>query len=221
MADEVRYYNAPIELYRRFLEQPIVCLNNVLDYLSTEYNEEDKQKAADELGVTWGDWDKTRSRGIDLRFGKPFSGVIFSIPRSIFWDYRDHHKTERELKCLLCYLALKSIQGKKRYYYTENAKMFRRMCGYGRKEDFEMASKNELGKLGRVFSSERNMQESGRRIREATMLQFDSFHCSMHTRGKRHFFFMIAYEDREKCMKELAAYIESKKPKKQPNDYKI
>ena len=221
MADEVRYYNAPIELYRRFLEHPTKCLDSVLDYLSTEYKEEEKQKATDELGVNWGNWEASYSRGVDLRFTSHFSGVTFSIPRSLFWDYYEKHKTEKELKCLLCYLALKSIQGKKKYYYAENAKMFRRMCGYGRKEDFEMASKEELGKLGRVFSSNRNMQESGRRIREATMLQFDSFHCSMHTRGKGHFYFMIAYEDRKKCMKELAAYIESKKPKKQPNNYKI
>ncbi|MBO7101456.1 MAG: hypothetical protein J6V98_05465 [Bacteroidales bacterium] len=220
MKDEIKYYNAPIELYRHFLEHPNKCLDEVLDYLSAGYKSNERDNAENELGINFGNWESNHARGAKLR-KNTYSRVEFSIPRNIFWDYYRNAKSDIELKCLLCYLALKSIQGKKRYYYAENAKMFRRMCGYGRKEDFEMASKNELGKLGRVFSSERNMQESGRRIREATMLQFDSFHCSMHTRGKRHFFFMIAYEDREKCMKELAAYIESKKPKKQPNDYKI
>lgn len=224
MADEVIYYNAPIELYRRFLEQPKKCLEDVLHWCVVDYaktNNADYFRTQQALNFEGGTFTKAKERVNELNKKNVFSGVTFSIPRSFYWDYRDHDKAEKELKCLLCYLALKSIQGKKRYYYAENAKMFRRMCGYGRKEDFEAADKEELGKLGRVFKSERNMQESGRRIREATMLQFDSFHCSLHTRGKRHFFFMIAYEDRKKCMEELAAYIESKKPKKQPNNYKI
>ena len=184
MADEVKYYNAPIELYRHFLEHPRQCLDEVLKH---------------DIGCR-------KKKG-------SFSGVLFSIPRSIFYDYYENEKTDRDLKCLLCYLALKSIQGKKSYGDADNEIMLRRMCGYGRKEDFDAVPKEELGRMGSVFSTDRNMQESGRRIRLATMQMFDSFHCSTHTRGLGRFFFIVGDRDRDKCMAELSAYIEDYKRK--------
>lgn len=224
MANEVIYYNSPIELYRCFLEHPKECLEDVLHWCVVNYaktNNADYSRTQQALNFNGGTFREAKERAKELEEKIIFSGVTFSIPHSLYWDFRKNTKTEKEIKCLLCYLALKSIQGTKKYYYAENAKMFRRMCGFGRKEDFEKASTDELGKLGRVFSSERNLQERGRRIREATMQQFDSFHCSTHTRGLRHFYFMIAYEDRDKCMKELEMYIKNTRTNKQIKNYKI
>lgn len=223
MADKIKYYNAPIELYRHFLEHPNKCLDEVLDYLSAGYKSNERDNAENELGIKFGgsSWERSHAIGAKLR-KQTYSRVEFSIPRNIFWDYYEHTKSDIELKSLLCYLALKSIQGNKRYAYAENTRMFRRMCGYGRKEDFDAVPKKELGRMGSVFSTKKNEQASGKRIRLATMQMFDSFHCSTHTRGLGRFFFMIGDRDRDKCMAELSAYIEDYKRKiKIKNDYEI
>lgn len=133
MGKRVEYFNAPIEIWQGFLENPHDILRNVLNYASAEYDNENDASSA--LCVNYGNWDSDYKQGKELRRKKDYSGVMFSISRSKYWHFRDHKTSKEDNLLLLAYLALNSIGGRGRVSFTNSAFMFCRMAGYGRMSD--------------------------------------------------------------------------------------
>lgn len=67
--------------------------------------------------------------GRDL-YNKYISYPITGLNIEIFWDYYKNDKTEFEVICLVAYLALKSIIGRKPYCKVTNGYLWARMCGF-------------------------------------------------------------------------------------------
>ena len=150
------YFNAPIELYRHFIENTRQCLDNVIDYCIAKYDT--KSEAEEALEIQIGDWVRPKMNGSQLRAGH-YNGTQFSIPSHILFDYYKNHntKTERQKAMLLGYLALKSIAGWRNITVTSNKAMFARMAGYpstkllpGLSELGAVAGYNNAYKLARV-----------------------------------------------------------------------
>lgn len=197
------YYNTPVELWRGFLDRPKDVLRNILCYASAEYD--DEKTAAKALRVSYGDgWEETKDDGGELRGRKDYSGVTFSIPNTLYWDYRDHAKDEHDNLLLLGYLALKSIGGHNRISFTNSAFMFCRMAGYGRMSDLQkegykynqQAKKWNKSCVPVLFKYMRTDKIRGyycEKLRYALMESFDDFHCYSR-KGKRGFAFIFGNE---------------------------
>lgn len=197
------YFNAPIELYRRFIDDTRQCLDNVLDYCIAEY---DTAKDAEErYQIEIGDWGRSKMNGTKLRKGT-YNGTQFSIPRHIFFDYYENYKTktQRQIEMLLGYLALKSISGRWPMIHTCNDFMFARMAGYPSTKALP-----DRAKLGLIAQC--NTPDKLRRVRNDIMDHFLTVHIYSKKHG-RGFCVMFTHESehltRRECMERMAGYME-------------
>lgn len=208
MSKRVEYYNAPIELWQGFLDKPKDVLEDVLDYVSAEYDTEDE--AASVLCVSYGSWDRAYEHGKELRECKEYSGVLFSISRTKYWFFHDHKTSKDENLLLLAYLALNSIGGRGRISFTNSAFMFCRMAGYGRMYELQKYKYNPKTKKWNVtptptiFEYMKNPAMMGyycEKLRYALMSaeEYPDFTCYSE-KGKRGFAFTF---DNEKSKDEL------------------
>lgn len=228
------YYNAPIELWRGFLDNPKKVLEEILNYTSVEYD--DKDSASKALGVTYWDWKGTKEKGNELRKRKDYTGVIFSISYEMYWDYRNHAKDEHDNLLLLGYLALKSIGGHNRISFTNSAFMFCRMAGYGRMSDLQKEGYEYNQQAKKWFKNGCQAKETPailnymrtddvrgyhcEKLRYALMESFDNFHCYSR-KGKRGFAFIFDNEKtREEYWKMMAKQLDERGNDKNRNQIK-
>lgn len=214
-----QYITVPIELYRRFLDNPKSCLYDILCYLIADYTKLEDIKADFESYPT--DWRNAIKRGKELK-KQAFNGTLFSTPRDIWFDYLRNadNKKRTDLLDFLAYQALKTKQGKKQYGRLTNYQMFQLMAGYATNKDFNKAyteywhKYNDTAKehviecygiIGEYLSSEQKMKETGRRIKDRLTQKHKFYHYSFHC---RYFVFMFSNKGAEYCAKVLVGYVE-------------
>lgn len=206
------YYNAPVELYRRFLEHPKQCLADVLDYQIAKTDNFDVKATEQALSIDFGDKKKAvaNAKAIAKKTnGCEYSGVLFGIPRTLFWDYYEHDKTTWEQLVLLAYLSLKSWYGHKdKPMRMDNEKLFTRMTGNGNSIGFHFDNKDgELGAIAKHLTAYK-----ARNLRESLSEHFRDFHYYS-CKGKRGWAFMFADGDKYQRTFELAQYMEQRTKK--------
>lgn len=205
------YFNAPVELYRGFLKHPKQCLNDVLEYQIAKTDNFDVKATEQALGVSFGDKKKAvaNAKAIARKTSgnlPEYSGVLFGIPRTLFWDYFNNDKTTWELLLLLAYLSLKSWYGHKdKPMIMDNEKMFTRMTGNGNSIGFHFDK--EAGELGTI--AKHLTDYKARNLRESLSEHFRDFHYYS-CKGKRGWAFMFADGDKDQRTFELAQYMEQR-----------
>ena len=147
--ETIRYFNFPIQLLEGFMEDSFIPLLNILSYClyvhsqsydDDEYDEDEDgeyddlglwkiRRAADYYLVTVGDPESIYKRGSALSKKYNRSTPHCGLNRSIYWDYRDNHKTDFQKICLLAFLSIKSIIGNKKYCKITNDYWLSRMAG--------------------------------------------------------------------------------------------
>lgn len=199
-----QYYTAPIELYRNFLDKPQKVLNDVLEYQIANF--ENIDEAEELLQVRFGDR-KLCAESCKRLHKVKYCGVMFSIPRTLYWDYHDNNKTEWDYLRLLAYLSLKSMIGRKDIWKSNAGQMFARMAGYAGLNAYKNRESKGVGKIGSYMKNDRCMTYYSEKLRLSLMDDFNEFH-SYSVRGKRGFVFMFSTNSRKKCFKTMADYME-------------
>lgn len=144
MANEVQYFNFPIQLLEGFLIDHSKVLKDILDYslyahsLKLEYGNEDARMKASAtfFHITLGSLRGTIQNGKLLYNSIDERSPKVGINLTIFWDYYKNEKTEFEKVCLLAFLGIKSILQKKPYCKMENKFWLARMDGKTHSCDF-------------------------------------------------------------------------------------
>lgn len=146
---EERYFNFPIQMLSGFINDTQKVLNEITDYAIYEYslklefgNELERIKpSADFYGVNLSSEKKTLDKGIILYNSIPINSPKVGLNILIFWDFYKNDKTEFEKVCLLIFLSIKSVLGKKTYCKTNKQFLFNRVIGSDkntlRLEDFD------------------------------------------------------------------------------------
>ena len=98
-----------------------------------EYEETEEQRfkrSAEFWGVKMsGNIERSHERGAELLEEFEKSKVFVGISTEIFWNFYQNEKTQFEWECLVAFLALKSILGKKTFCKSNNALLYARMSG--------------------------------------------------------------------------------------------
>lgn len=134
MSDKALFYNFPICLLEGFMDDSGGCLNKILDYVTWQHNQGDltAEDTAHYLGVKYGNFENTLNRGHSianhLEHGKPSPWT--GINRDVFWQFKDHNRSDFDKAVLLAFLAFKSILGNKEWYKITNQNaIYYRMAG--------------------------------------------------------------------------------------------
>jgi len=144
MADE-KYFNFPIQLLSGFLKNSRNTLTDMCNYavyahsLNLDFgeNEEDNFKdSASYLGIEFTNVKAALSNGKKL-YRQHTDCPMVGISVKMYWDYQSNEKDEFQKLCLLGFIALKSILGKKAYCKTTNKLLFARMAGLAKQCEFE------------------------------------------------------------------------------------
>ena len=126
------YLNAPIEIYKGFLVDSKKVLFNVIAYacydLATTQGFDFKE-AANYFNVTFNNLKSAEIIGQQLFSSLPRNTAFVGISKALFRDYLHNDKTDKERAYLLCYVAIKSIIGNKKYCKLNNNFMLSRMDG--------------------------------------------------------------------------------------------
>ena len=143
---EQRFFNFPIMMLQGVLEgwkDKKDFLKDVLFYHIenhaqkledlNEYEETEVQRfkrSAEYWGVKMsGNIERSHERGAELLEEFEKSKVFVGISTEIFWNFYQNEKTQFEWECLVAFLALKSILGKKTFCKSNNALLYARMSG--------------------------------------------------------------------------------------------
>lgn len=204
------YFNTPIELYRGFLDSPPQCLGAVIDYLVGVGDYDNLKQAEDDIGfkyTTTGDRKEYLQRCKYIYGQTQYSGVLFSIPRALYWDYFNNVKTEKQNLLLLAYLSLKSMSGRRDINISNAANLFNRMAGYaGKPREGEKIT----GRMAYYMASLSRMRTKAAELRLELMDNFNNFHCYT-AKGKRGFAFMFCDNaPRDECMERMARYMKER-----------
>ncbi len=81
------------------------------------------------LGIN-GNFDSCLKHGKEIERTIPANEPYPSINKTLFFDFRDHEKTEFDLMQFACYIAIRSILGEKSYYRTNKEMILCRAFGY-------------------------------------------------------------------------------------------
>jgi hypothetical protein len=134
---ECIYFNFPIVLLQGFLLDHSKCLNDIFDYAIYSYLEKhhggdlnEISEAEKEYWLTIGNKKRTYQNGRALHDSIPDNVPFVGIQKDIWFDYYKNEKSEFQKVCLLAFLAIKSILGKKSYWKTNFKLVFSRMAGY-------------------------------------------------------------------------------------------
>lgn len=98
-----------------------------------EYDENDTQRfsvAAKYLKVTLGNIEDSYKIGKSLYYTHSDNLCLANLSKDIFWQYYNESKSDFDWRCLLAFLALKSIIGRKKYTKTNNTFLLSRMAGF-------------------------------------------------------------------------------------------
>lgn len=145
VADQI-YFKFPIELLQGVIfgkKDKRTFLNEALYYSIYAYSEElrDKNeydetniqrfnKAAKFLNVTLGNQEKSFAMGESVYHDHSENRCIVNLNIDIFWQFYKEEKSDFDWHCLLAFLALKSIIGRKPYAKTNNTFLLSRMAGF-------------------------------------------------------------------------------------------
>lgn len=196
------YYTAPCDLWRGLIKDKINVLETVLCWLLAE-RDFDVEKARCEFGVRYGN-PKDSVRRAKILKESEHSKVLFSISKTMYWEYHDNNKSPEELLLLLFYLASKSIVGHKKYVLTNNRHVWCRMAGY---DSFTMwKSKNtHVDKvINDHIRDERKRQRKTAILREKAAASFH--YCSYSERGLRGYYFSTkanSSDEKTQIMREM------------------
>ena len=141
-----RFFNFPIQMMQGVLEgwkEKDEFLKDVLYFHIAnhaekiedlnEYEETEEQRfkrSAEFWGVKMsGNIERSHERGAELLEEFEKSKVFVGISTEIFWNFYQNEKTQFEWECLVAFLALKSILGKKTFCKSNNALLYARMSG--------------------------------------------------------------------------------------------
>lgn len=215
---EGKYYTFPIEILRCLMDEPEERLRDVLCHHSALL-EGDSQA---EFMVLYKLSNKDLERGIELLNCGSNSGVNFSITARMFDRYycNPDSKQNKDWLLLLAYLSLKSLQGKYKVVLCDSERMFIRMAGYVGKSAFdEGGGLKAVGCIGEYMQNERKAREWSKKLRIALMDAFNEFHTysSPHKRG---FAYMFSNQRRDRCLQQMAAFMEQRTAKYKENLYK-
>lgn len=141
-----RFFNFPIQMMQGVLEgwkEKDEFLRDILYFHIenhaqkiedlNEYEETEEQRfkrSAEFWGVKMsGNIERSYERGAELLEEFEKSKVFVGISTEIFWNFYQNEKTQFEWECLVAFLALKSILGKKTFCKSNNALLYARMSG--------------------------------------------------------------------------------------------
>ena len=164
MTNNEVYIKIPCELFRGFAstaEMRQECIDKILDYAIYFYSEElgDIAKACNFLNirnennaaVKWANNGKRISRSIS---GKCY----FSVCRDTLFEFKDKPKTFNQSVLLLGFLALRSIQGKARYFKASNGLLLARMDGQDKPQYIETEQINSKTGEKEIFRNVEGLQ---------------------------------------------------------------
>jgi len=134
---EHKYFNFPIILLEGFLNDSNTCLINIIDYslykfsVKTEcyIDKESFRNSVDYFKVKLGDYERTYTNGKMLYDSLDVKLPKASIEFDMYFDFYKNYKTEFEKVCLLAFIALRSIIGRKLYCQTTENFLLARMDG--------------------------------------------------------------------------------------------
>ena len=201
------YFNFPIALMRGLLigqKSVKSCLSDAMDFHVyshsvkiedlNEYEETDLQRfkrSASYWGVTFGHPESAMQNGKQL-FEKYADGAaLVGINKDMYWDFYQGTKSSFQVECLITFLALRSILGKKKVVKTNNALLAVRMSGF--------ASTAESF-LEEVYEMKRYQLD---KIKTELQTNWNLKYYSFYTRG-----FYISFD---MTLEELITYAEGKK----------
>lgn len=178
MANE-KYFNVPVQLLSGFMQDSTKTLNNIFDFavcLKAESLEGTEAKrlrdAASYFSATIGNERKTVENGKRLINSIPANSPMTGISLPIFWDYYKNYKSDFEKVCLLAFLALKSIIGKKAYSIITNNFWLARMDGMVK----AVKDISELSIEIRKYSNEYQLRKLKYELFDSWSLKFYSYH---------------------------------------------
>ena len=132
MANNQKYFNVPILLFKGFMIDSKTVLSNVADYACYEFTEKQGCEFKDAESYYNIKFDKLKSSEINGK--KLYNSIPINSPKvglglTMFWQFNNEDKTEFEKICLLAYLSIKSIVQSKAIYKMDNKFFLSRMDG--------------------------------------------------------------------------------------------
>lgn len=159
-----------------------------------EYEETDLQRfkrSASYWEVSFGNIELAMQKGSELfqKYGE--GAALVGINKEMFWDFYKGTKSSFQVECLIMFLAMRSILGKKKVVKTNNALLIIRMSG------FKSAAESFPEEL---FAINRYQLD---KIKTELQTNWNLKYYSFYTRG-----FYITFD---MTLKELITYAEGKK----------
>jgi hypothetical protein len=178
-----KYFNFPVQLLSGFMIDSKKVLDDITNYAVYENSlklelgtEVEKIKAsASFYNMTLG------SNSNSLRNGKLlYNSIAYNSPKvglsvEMFWDFYKNEKTEFDKICLLCFLGLKSIIGRKSFCKVTNLYLWARMDGKANTIVEISELSNEVRKYANRYQSEN--------IKNELILNWHLIYYSRYTRG--------------------------------------
>ena len=182
-----RYFNFPIKFLKGFLTNSRECLDGIIDYavysrfmIETGTKAERLVDCEEYFGIKIGNKNKTYLHGKELYESRDIMPVMVGINTETFFKYYENDKSEFEKVCLLGFLAIKSILGKKPYCKIDNKYWLARMDGKAKSCDKTELS-NEIKKYANLYQA--------RKIKSALVDSWNLKTYSYYTRG-----FYVSFE---------------------------
>lgn len=179
-----KYFNFPIQLLNGFMIDAKKVLNDISNYAVYENSlklvlgtESEKMKAsASFYNINLGSIPSSLKNGKSLynsTYGNNSPKVGLSV--DIFWDFYKNEKTDFDKICLLCFLGLKSIIGRKSFCKVTNLYLWARMDGKANTIVSVNELSNEVIKYANRYQSET--------IKNELILNWHLIYYSRYTRG--------------------------------------
>ncbi|MFD2602021.1 hypothetical protein [Flavobacterium suzhouense] len=152
-----RYFNFPVALLQDFMANSQKCLNDIMYYSvyahSARLNYGDEvlriRQSVVHYGLPVNSSELIVLNGKLLYESIPKASPMSGISTKMFYEFLTNEKKEFEKICLLGFLALKSIIGKKPYCKVDNKFWLSRMAGNSKSVDLE-----QLPDIIKKYSSE-------------------------------------------------------------------
>lgn len=182
---DYKYFNFPICVINKFMENSEECLNNIFDYCiyskyikETGNSKNDKIKAIEEFySIEIKNFDLSIKNGKILFDSIPTKSPITGLKVELFNNFINNNKTDKEKIELLAFLALKSIIGGKTTCKTNNKLLLARMDGQNSINDFSELS-NSIQKYSKPYT-----------INIIKNSLIDNWHLTYYSKKTRGFYF--------------------------------
>lgn len=160
---EEKYFNFPIQLLEGFLLDSKKVLDDILNYsvykesLKLEYGTELQMIKYSEkfFNLKLGNYQNTLDSGKLLYNSMPTISPKAGLSVTIFFEFYKNDKSDFDKACLLAFLGLKSIIGKKSYCKTINLYLWARMDGKTKAIDNVLQLSNEVRKYANEYQTKK------------------------------------------------------------------